>query len=53
MEQNLRAYFILYGIIIKLIMQVKIELSTMLQRPMLSSSKVSRNLPLARKIKQL
>ena len=53
MEQNLRAYFILYGITIKLIMQVKIELSSMLQRPRLSSSKILRDLPLATKIKQL
>ena len=43
MVQNLRAYFILYDITMKLIMYVqeKIELSSMSQRPRLSSTTIS------------
>ena len=52
--QNLRAHFILHIITIKWLMcvQEKIELSSMSQRPRLSSSKVSGDLSFAAKIKQ-
>ena len=54
MVQNLRVYFILYIITIKWIMcvQENVELSGMLQRPSLSSTEISGDLPFAGKIKQ-
>ena len=50
----LRAYFIPYVITIKWIMcvQEKIELSSMSQRPRLSSTKISGDFSLTTKIKQ-
>ena len=52
--QNMRAYFIPYVITIKRIMRVqeKIELSYLSQVTRLSSTKISRNILLATKIKQ-
>ena len=54
MIQNLRAYFIFYVITIKCIkcMQDRNELSCMLQRPRLISSKILGCLSLAAKTKQ-
>ena len=54
MVQNMRAYFILYVITIKCIncMQEKTELSFMLQRPRLISTKLLGDLSLATEIKQ-
>ena len=54
MEQNLRAYFVLYAITIKWIMCVekRINLSSMSQRPRLISSNISGDLCLTTKIKQ-
>ena len=54
MVKNLRAYFILYVITIKCIkcMQDRTELSCMLQRPRLISTKILGYLSLATKIKQ-
>ena len=54
MVQNLRAYFILYVIMIKFIkcMQERIEFSCMLQGPRLISAKILGCLSLATKTKQ-
>ena len=54
MVQNLRAYFMLYVVTINRIICVQemIELSSMLQRQIISSSKSSRGLSLATEIKQ-
>ena len=52
--QNLTGYFILYVITIKLVMwvQEEIELSSLSQRPKLSSTKISGDPSLAPKTKQ-